>query len=189
MFRHFQSQEHLTCKHSTCRNSPTLSSLSHLLSAKRPWMNTATQWSEARDASNPKCAVSSPPQSFGALLTSLSLFSLLSTIHTSMKSTSHSLFHVQNFSNILTFFFFLKPAQLSHNRKNLWKCVPPKKTMISTCNNNAVLSSEKESDISFIFFSKIQSIVQDQLQQFFINSSYRYFFPEGNKNVKSLVRL
>ena len=62
--------------------------------------------------------------------------------------------------------------------------------MISTCNNNAVLSSEKESDISFIFFfSKIQFVVQEELQQFFINSSYRYFFPEGNQNVKSLVRL
>lgn len=147
MFRHFQSQEHLACKHSTCRNrqssfvfseSPTISQAAldehrHLVVRSEGHIQPKV------------CTVSSPPQSFGAHLTSpLSLFSLLSTIHKSMKSTSHSLFHLQNFSNILTFFFFLKPAQLSHNRKNLWKCVPLKKTMVSICNNNAVLSSEKE---------------------------------------------
>ena len=62
-----------------------------------------------------------------------------------------------DFSSILTFFFFLKPAQLSHNRKNFGECVPPvppKEKMISTCNNNAILSSEKESDISCIVFFK-----------------------------------
>ena len=39
-----------------------------------------------------------------------------------------------DFSSILTFFFFLKPAQLSHNRKNFGECVPPvppKEKMIS----------------------------------------------------------
>jgi len=54
-------------------------------------------------------------------------------------------------------FLNYKPAQLCHNRKNLWECVPPvppKETMISTWNNNAILSSEKESDISFIIFFK-----------------------------------
>lgn len=104
--------------------SPTLSSLSPTISqaALEEQCHLVVR-SEGRIQPE-ACPVSSPPQSFGAHLTSpLSVFSLLSTINTPVKSTSHSLFHVQNFSNILI--FFLKPAQLSHNRKNLWKCVPP----------------------------------------------------------------
>lgn len=89
------------------------------------------------------------PEQMHTIISRFSPFFLF-TIQTSKKSTSGNLLHTQILSSILTLLFVLKLAQLTHTLN----CVVPSplyqtKTMISICNNSAILSSGKAKAVSF----------------------------------------